>query len=254
MASQHERKGDFKTAADLYIKFANKEYKEARKNRKVEGDYLSFVEAAKGFKAAAFCFKKLKELAKVRNNLKKALDAYEKSITSFALFQDIYEAPGIEFHTMWLRKRIADVYSQLEEKDQAIKIYQGVIDFLDIKLRAYEREATTNKLFYGDAGVYCELLAMIYQKLGEYKKAFEYCDKAEAYLAKEKHGAVIQTHEPYYYEFEIDFVEELILEGVKKGVCYAEENPEIFQTIGDFKTRIKLRRELIKKAQKKIHS
>jgi len=254
LASEYEKNGRYKEAAELYLKFAGKKYKEAGKNRREEGDYVNYIWAAEGYKAAAFCFKKLGDLAKVKENLKKVADSYEKSIISFALFQDTYEAPGIEFHTNWLRKRIADVYSELNEKERAKKLYQGVINFLDIKLRVNERKAATNKLFYGDAGLYCEMLAMVYQKLGEYEKALEYCNKAEEYLGKSEQGALIQTHESDYDYFANDFVEELVVERLENGVSYAEENPEIFGKLEDFKTRINLRRRLINREKEKSHS
>jgi len=243
LASQYEKNGKYEEAAELYLKFAEKKYKEAGKNPK--GGNVKYIEAAEGYKAAAFCFKKLGDLPQVRENLEKSLDSYEKSIVSFALFQDTYEAPGIEFHTNWLRKRIADIYSELNEKERAKKIYQGVIDFLDTKLRSYEREAAANKLFYGDAGVYCEMLAMVYQKLGRYEKALEYCNKAEEYLRKDKRAADIQTYETDYDYFVEDLIEELVVEELKKGVFYVEENPDISKKFDDFKTRINLRRELI---------
>jgi|GEM_PF-3027669 tetratricopeptide (TPR) repeat protein len=237
--AQYEKKGEYEKAAKIYLEYAKEEYKDA------EDSYLGYIWAAEFFKAAAFCYNKMGKLEEAKKLFEKVIEAYEKSIVVFALTEETYTAPGIEFHINWTRKRIGDIYSQLNKKEQAKKIYQKVIDFLDIKLRSYERKAATNKLFYGDAGLYCEMLAMVYQKLKEYENALEHCNKAKEYLGKSKQGALAIINELDYNYFVKDFVEELVVSGYEKGVFYVEENPEIFKKLGDFKTRINLRRELI---------
>jgi len=254
LASQHEVKGNFKKAAELYLEYAEKEYKDAGKDEKNKSHYLGYKWAAEGFKASAFSFRKLGNLKTAREIFRKAIDAYEKSITSFALDEDTYTAPGIEFYVNWTRKRIADIYMELNEKEKARKIYKAVIDFLNIKLKSYERDAPKNELWFGDVGVYCEMLAMLYQKLGEYEKALEYCDKAGKYLEKSEQGALIQINELDYYYFANDFVEELVTQEIENGTLYFEDNPEIFGKLKGFKHRINLRRKLIKKSMQESHS
>jgi len=233
---QYEEKGDYKKAAELYFKYAEEDYRYGEENR----SDTAYNFAAKGFMAAAFCYKKTGDVEKFKKTLEKARDAYKKYI-KLEPSDDLVN---------WAKKRIADIYIELGEIGCAKKLYVETINHIIKRIGNFEE----GKPILAYAGGFYEMLAMIYQKTGEFEKALEFCNKAEKYLSSDPEEAHIYIHEPYYYEYAIDFIEELIIQEMEEGTLYFEDNPEIFGKLKDFKTRINLRRRLINREKEKRHS
>jgi tetratricopeptide (TPR) repeat protein len=229
------KSGEYEKAAESYIEMAKHKH-------------VGYHIAAEYYKLAAYCYRKIGKDNLSNELFRKALDEYEKTIP---YFKEDLKLGGLdrEFNLNWTRKRIADCYAKLREKQKADKIYRGIIDYLKNRLTVkaevggWRGEPTKKVIMHLPwGGVEYEMLAMIYQKLGEYDKALEFCNKAENEFSKYPQPENITDFEPYYLWYARDFIEELIDEGM---INLAEVLDLNFGKLDNFKLRASFRRKLI---------